>query len=154
MFLCDRCLKKHYMNDQSLLQSYGLCEKCGNMSDCNDIKCSHLTLRNDPADDGEKNLDEVESVVVGGMPPDEIKSIRTLKARVEKLEKIEKSYEMLRKDHAAMKDRIDKAWHAVCGSGMPAPDALARLLEIIDGQHGDTDPHMAAIDVLRAKVDE
>jgi len=83
---------------------------------------------------------------------DEIKErVQLASERLDELLKTEEAYKVLRTGHAAMSERLDKAWHAVCGSGMDAPDALARLLEIIDGQHGDADPHMAAIDVLRAK---
>ena len=91
---------------------------------------------------------EVEGMAVDGMETDALRRIRALV-------KTEEAYNILRNDHAAMEDRIDKAWHAVCGSGMAAPDALAHLLEILAGQHEGADPHMAAIDVLRArKIDE
>lgn len=97
--------------------------------------------------------DEESDAAVG--VSDEIKEkIQLASARIDELVKTEKAYKVLRTGHAEMSERLDRAWHAVCGSGVAAPDALARLLEIIDGQHGDADPHMAAIDVLRIKVDK
>ena len=66
-----------------------------------------------------------------------------LKARIAELEG----------ERDGLKERIDEAWHAVCNSGMPGPEALERLLEILDGQHDGSDPHMAAIDVLRKAKD-
>lgn len=76
----------------------------------------------------------------------------TAEKRIKKLEGNTNGYESaarFRDILAEVKGRIDKAWHAVCGSGLPGPDALAHLLEVLDGQHNGADPHMAAIAVLR-----
>jgi len=42
MFICDNCLKEHYVNQPSIVRSKGPCEICHAVAICSDIPSKYL----------------------------------------------------------------------------------------------------------------
>jgi len=45
MFICDKDLKENFINHPSLCKSFGRCEWCGKITNCNDISSKNLESR-------------------------------------------------------------------------------------------------------------